>query len=311
MEARVRLGRVAREIESCIAAAGLPAGYADLLRTAVAVDDKVLSPNPSSCWPLLTLAAYQAASRGPWEPAIPAAAAAELLIAGFDLLDDLEDGDPNPVVEACGPAQALNVLAGLLMLAQGALLRLNERGVPADAVLAAQSELARSAAIAGGGQYLDLLSESGSILSEEEALDVTARKAASLVSCVCRIGARLGTDDPAFVDQIGRFGWHIGMAGQLRNDLRDVSPGRAGKSDLRRAKQTLPVVAAPAFGLDVDWTSRTSGDDESIRQALARSGTLHYTWVVAETHRENARVLLAKLGSDRRPEYFASLLELA
>lgn len=310
MDSRGWLTLVAREVEAAIDEAGLPTGYGSLLRLGLAEAGKVLSSNPSSRWPLLTLGSCEAASGGRWEHAIPAAAAMEVFIAALDLLDDLQDGDADGVIATCGEAQALNVSTGLLMLSQRMLLRLSDRGVGAETVLAVGRELAGAALTVGGGQHLDLAHESRPTISEQEALDVASRKSATLVSCACRIGARLGSDDLAVVDLLGRFGWHAGMAAQLINDLSDVAPGHPPKSDVRRGKKTLPLVSAATFGL-ITGSAAPPGDELAFREALAQSGALHYTWVVADMHRQQAADLLAELGPERPIEGLLGLLPRA
>lgn len=310
MRARERLARAAGEVRAAIEESGLPPAYAELISIGLAHEGKLLSPDPASRWPLLTLAACETASGGPCERAIPAAAAMEVFIAALDLLDDLQDGDPNPVVSRCGPAQAMNVSTGLLMLAQRLLLRLLDWDVGAETVVAVSGELASAAMTVGGGQHLDLLYESRPAVSEDEALDVISRKSATLISCACRIGARLGTEDQAVIDLLGRFGWHAGMAAQLLNDLRDVAPGHASKSDVRRRKKTLPLVAATAYGVSLE-VAPTSDGDAALREALAGSGALHYTWVVADMHRQEAARLLARLGPEHPTEALLALVKPA
>jgi geranylgeranyl pyrophosphate synthase len=161
-------------------------------------------------------------------------------------------------------------------------------------------------AVAGGGQYLDLASEAQPSASEEEAIDVAGRKTAALVAGACRVGARLGTDAPRVLDLLGRFGWHVGLADQLQNDLEGLQTER-GKSDRLRGKPTLPAIAARTFGeAEANWASESP--DSIPQMALADSGALHYTWVVMDLHRQQAKEIVGELGQDCPTEALLDIL---
>lgn len=293
-----------------IEGAGLPEGYAELLRLGVAERGKVLSPEPGSRWPLLVLAVCEAASGGEWRHAAPAAGAVEVFIAALDLLDDLQDEDPNLVVARCGRSQAINVSTGLVMLAQRLLRRLAPPRCPPELALAALRELDDAALLVGGGQYLDLHYEGRTDVSEETALDVASRKSAALVSCACRIGARLGADDGALIDGFGKAGFHAGLAAQLANDLGDVAPRHPEKSDIRRGKRTFPLVVATKLGLPDDWVGRAERAGRDPRDVLAESGALHYTWVIADLHKRQASEILDNLTTAAPVDAVRTLLKL-
>jgi len=221
------------------------------------------------------------------------------------VFDDIQDGDPNPIVTMVGIPQALNVAIGLLVLGQRALLRLPDRGVSPEVTLAVQRELADAIAVAGGGQYLDLALEARPSATEQDALEVAGRKTAALVAGACRVGARLGTADPRILDVLARFGWHAGLADQLQNDLHGLR-AEGGKGDQIRGKATLPATAARAFGLG---DGRAAAEPDAARQrALANSGALHYTWVVMDLHRQRAKEILKELGPAHPTEALFDLL---
>src|SRR5437667_6326425 len=81
-------------------------------------DGNSLSPTlPAGVWPLMTLLVAQHIS-----PEIDAqyagsvAIAVECFVCALDLLDDIEDDDQTPTVQAQGVGRALNVSTALLML---------------------------------------------------------------------------------------------------------------------------------------------------------------------------------------------------
>jgi len=85
--------------------------------------------------------------------------------------------------------------------------------------------------------------------TREHYLDVIAGKTASLIETSCRYGALLSGVDPAGVDAAAAYGFEVGMAFQLSDDLIDLvaDPEVSGKvpgTDLREGVRTLPVLYA-------------------------------------------------------------------
>ncbi len=88
-------------------------------------------------------------------------------------------------------------------------------------------------------------------------LDVISGKTASLVATSCRYGALLAGCAPAVVDEAARYGWNVGMAFQLCDDILDVASdhedsGKTPGTDLLEGVRTLPV----AFAVADDPTGR-------------------------------------------------------
>jgi len=86
-------------------------------------------------------------------------------------------------------------------------------------------------------------------LSEQEYLAIIGQKTAALFEGACYIGAYLaGTSTPESL-AAARFGYHIGMAYQIMDDLLDIAGGddvlrKTPGTDLRSAKPTLPLIHA-------------------------------------------------------------------
>jgi heptaprenyl diphosphate synthase len=100
----------------------------------------------------------------------------------------------------------------------------------------------------------------------EHYLRVIAEKTASLIATSTRLGAMLGGLPQTQVDALGDYGFALGMAFQLSDDILDIAgtPGESGKepgTDLREGVLTLPVLLA----LEHD------GADSELGRALARS----------------------------------------
>lgn len=74
-------------------------------------------------------------------------------------------------------------------------------------------------------------------------------KTALLMSICTRYGAMLGDAQPETVEALARFGYHLGMAFQIQDDILDFlgdeeTLGKPVGGDLREGKVTLPVIYA-------------------------------------------------------------------
>ena len=82
--------------------------------------------------------------------------------------------------------------------------------------------------------------------SEDEYYRLIQSKTASLMAAACELGALTGA--PAHRDALRRFGWELGMAFQIADDLLDYTAdsadtGKPSGLDLREHKVTLPLIA--------------------------------------------------------------------
>jgi heptaprenyl diphosphate synthase len=80
-------------------------------------------------------------------------------------------------------------------------------------------------------------------------MDVIRRKTAALIATSCRLGGMLSGAPPDVIDGLQRYGWSLGMAFQLSDDIMDVVADRStlGKEpgvDLKEGVYTLPVIYA-------------------------------------------------------------------
>jgi geranylgeranyl diphosphate synthase, type I len=210
------------------------------------------APGGKAVRPALVLASAQAAG-GSTVAAMPAAVAVELLHACTLLQDDVMDQDVTrrhrPTAwTVFGAAQAILAGDSLLALSFDVLSR---SGQPAAAQAAI--ELASTTDKVIEGQAMDLDFERAESVSLEDCVRMSAAKTASLLACACRLGGLFGGADEAICDALARFGRHVGMAYQFRDDLLGIwgDPRQTGKPslvDLRRRKKSLPVAAALAAG---------------------------------------------------------------
>jgi geranylgeranyl diphosphate synthase type I len=222
--------------------------------------------------PVLCLLSCEACG-GDWQQALPAAAGVELL-HNFSLIhDDIEDRDRTrrgrPTLWALwGEAQAINAGDALFSLAQLALLRLPERGVPAATTVTAQTLFNQACMALTGGQHLDLGFESRDTIPVAEYLAMIEGKTAALVACACELGALVAVAPDARRASLRAFGRHLGLAFQIRDDVLGVwgDPAITGKpagSDIARRKKSLPIL----HGLEQSAALRALFAQEKLTEA--------------------------------------------
>lgn len=318
MDSRVWLRAVEQEMEALLASPD-PRLYSfyGMMRYHLGWLDRHLEPVQSDggkrIRPWLCLLAC-AAVGGDAARALPAAAAIELL-HNFSLIhDDIEDNSPlrrhrETVWAIWGVPQAINVGDGMLMLSRLALHRLRERGVAADRVLQVARMLDDTCLRLCQGQYLDISFEERSDITVEEYLFMIGGKSASLIAASAEIGAALGTDDAAMVAAYRDFGWELGLAFQMVDDILGIwgdpaVTGKSAASDILSRKKTLPILYTLARGDARSQAlhslyARPNLDDTDIARVvelLEQSGALADVQARAETHTDRALAALARTG---------------
>lgn len=110
----------------------------------------------------------------------------------------------------------------------------------------------------------------------EHYLEVVSGKTASLIETSCRYGALLSGVDEAGVAAAATYGWNVGMAFQLSDDILDIASdhedsGKTPGTDLREGVRTLPVLYALESDPSGTLGQLLDGDlrDIEVEQALA------------------------------------------
>jgi geranylgeranyl pyrophosphate synthase len=277
---------VAGRVQALLHSAPVTPPYRVALAAALGLPGNILSEAPDARWARLVWTCCTTAG-GSWDDAVPVAAAVELFMVALDVLDDEEDGDESPLRAELGAPRTLNVSTGLLLLAQQGLLATAE-GMTAAGILL------NAALRACAGQHADLAAEPDRHIGPTDALAVAAGKSAPLVAVACRLGAfAAGADSPTQI-LYQRFGWYLGMAAQLANDLAAIRPGAGGKTDIALGRPTLPLACGTLPGSSMH--ARTG--DADTRAVLWSSGPAQLTWAVAETYCGYARELIPRLTAD-------------
>jgi geranylgeranyl diphosphate synthase type I len=288
-------------------------GVYEMVRYHLGLDDSG-APSGKRIRPLLGLLAY-ASIAGDHHAALPGAAAVELG-HNFSLVhDDIEDGDRErrhrPALWTIhGIPQAINTGDMLFSLSRVALHRLTDLGFSDAKVLRLMRLYDQTCVALCEGQYIDIwTSEHDEAMSVELYFDMIGRKTAALIAAAIEAGALLATDDDEIIRRYRAFGWALGMAFQLNDDLLGIwgDEDATGKepTDVAHKKKTLPVIFAFERAGPEDRArlaelygaaDPTTTDVGEIVRILERTGARDYTRDQARRHRDEALSELAAAG---------------
>jgi geranylgeranyl pyrophosphate synthase len=181
------------------------------------------------------------------------------------------------------------------------------------------------------GQALDLGFARRANVTVPEYFRMIGLKTASMLSTAAELGALTGGGDPRERLALRHYGWHLGLAFQVQDDLLDVvaDPRDFGKpigGDIVERKKTLLLLRATArargadrrflLGLLRHTGSATSGETGAARTRLVERVTAlyHETGALEDARREiqrNTDRALASLGPLRHTSAGTMLLWLA
>jgi geranylgeranyl diphosphate synthase type I len=264
------------------------------------------APRGKRLRPLLGLLVYQSIA-GEHQRALPGAAAVEMG-HNFSLVhDDIQDGSPErrhrPALWAItGVPQAINTGDTLFTLSRLALHRLESHGFTPRKVLDLMRLYDETCLALCEGQYLDIAaSERSAPMSVEGYLDMIGRKTAALIAGSVKAGAMLATDDERVIEAFRSFGWALGMAFQINDDLLGIwgDQHTTGKlaSDLEAHKRTLPLIHAMEHATEADRqrlltitrsASLPARQAAEARAIMERSGSRAFTRGRAAAWRDEA-----------------------
>lgn len=214
----------------------------DLLVQRVA--DHLLQAGGKRVRPALVLMAGRVEDR-PSEHLVPIAAAVELIhmatLVHDDIIDRADVRRGRPALRQAFDDQVA-VLSGDFLFAR-AFQILGATGRPS--VVATAADVVHAMCVGEIRQNLD----HGRIATVAEYLRRIEAKTATFLAASCRLGALATNATAAHSDALFRFGWHVGMAFQLIDDLLDIvaDPAKLGKSvasDFAQGVITLPVIYA-------------------------------------------------------------------
>jgi octaprenyl-diphosphate synthase len=228
----------------------------------------------------------------------------EYLHAATLLHDDLVDGASlrrgKPVAHRVW-GNSIAVLVGDFLLARALAITAGTERIAVVRILAELTEAMSQ------GEVHQLMRKGDTGLSEDEYLEVIRRKTALLFQAACRVSAVLADASTERQSALADYGFNLGMAFQVVDDLLDYvadTPqlGKATGADLREGKLTLPLIHAlrnarsadriwiAGLVRDVDFTEE---DFRKLLELLKGCGALRYAEKVAALYIDKAKAALA------------------
>ena len=277
--------------------------------------------------PVLCLSACEAVS-GSFEPALPAAAALEL-IHSFSLVhDDIQDRDElrhhRPTLwRVWGEGKAIVAGNALRGVADASVRGMVAAGAEPAQALDVAALLTEAHLEMIEGQYLDVSYEDRTDVGLQQYLVMISRKTGALIRCAMNIGAAIGTSDRRTVDAFRESGRALGYVFQIRDDILGVwgdeeATGKPVGADIRRRKKAFPAVYAMSKvrgearkTLDAKYAQEELDDDDIavVLEIMDGAGVREYAQSLAVEHCEQAMEHLSSV--ETAPESRRSIEEIA
>ena len=212
------------------------------------------------------------------------AAAIELLILSFDIIDDLQDQDTDNRWSKT-PDLSLNTSIAMLFMASK-IIRESSFEYKDIAVQLLEKYALQSI----NGQQLDLLN---CCQDEQSYLQMTKQKSGSLTAMSCLIGEVLAKGN--ITSEVEEYSMYIGIIQQIKNDIQDLKKWDS-KNDLLNKKYTLPIIFLFSTENDVsksvqDYYNKntvTFLDNNAIEKELASGGAIRYAIAVKNIYKHKA-----------------------
>jgi len=173
------------------------------------------------------------------------------------------------------------------------------------------------------GEVLQLVNAGDPDTTEERYFRVIHFKTAKLFEAAAQLGAIIAGDKPALTEAMRQYGYHLGMAFQLIDDMLDYSGSSSelGKNvgdDLAEGKPTLPLIYTMRNGSSKDRelirhaiTNKDGSQLAKVIEAVHRSKALHDTLLRAEQERESAIESIAGMPESNYKQALISLAQFA
>jgi octaprenyl-diphosphate synthase len=290
------------------------------VRTIWSLGGHVLSSGGKRLRPALVfLSAYAIGLPVQKERLVPLAASAELMHMATLIHDDVVDNTTmrrgRPTASALF-GNGVTVLTGDYLLAK-AMSLLAEDGDVQIIRTVAQIAIEMSE-----GEVLQMLHANDPSIAEQTYFEIIHKKTAVFIQGCCRVGALAARAPETLVNALARYGYHIGIAFQIADDLLDYvgDPARLGKpvgNDLREGKITLPLIFALRDAQPADReemlrlleTPIKDGEIELVLEFIRRYDGFARTQAVAARHARQAADALALLPPTPVRESMVALCE--
>lgn len=227
------------------------------------------------------------------------AAAIELLILSFDIIDDLQDKDSDYSWSKT-PELSLNVALAMLVMASKII-----RETSFEHKNRAIQILEEYALGSINGQQLDLLNN---CRDEQSYLQMIEQKSGSLTALSCLIGEVLAKGEIS--SQVKEYSKYIGIIQQIKNDIQGLKTwGR--KNDLLNKRYSLPIIYLLSQKNDVSNSVKNYYNDDIVavldnnatENELTNGGAIRYAITIKNVYKFKAlsyleNVAIKEVGKD-------------
>jgi geranylgeranyl pyrophosphate synthase len=247
-------------------------------------------------------------------PLIQLAAAVELIHLATLFHDDVIDEVETRRMQLSARAKYGNhasVLSGDYVLAE-ALLLVQQSGLSHT-----MPEFLRTISVLVRGESRETENKFNLNLSEAMYFEIISEKSASLFSLSCKVGGM--SYESEFSDLLGHFGWNLGMAFQMIDDLDDMLERPTGNPDcdLRNGYVSLPVIRTLANLKDghreslvnVIRRAEFTVDDERYIVGLCNNeGSITHTNAEIHKHLDRAAESLNRFEQSEAPKLLETIV---
>jgi octaprenyl-diphosphate synthase len=181
--------------------------------------------------------------------------------------------------------------------------------------------ISRATTALSEGEMLEVIQTADIDTTAEEYFEVIGNKTAVLLSAASEVGAILGRTDEARRLALRKFGYDLGVAFQLKDDILDYMSfdnvlGKQVGTDLKEGKITLPLIYTLRQATDrerssikriVEKNNLTRRDFERVRNIILKHGGIEYTSAVMSQYTESAK---GSLSTFEPSPYKSALLAL-
>ncbi|HEX2966310.1 MAG TPA: polyprenyl synthetase family protein [Syntrophorhabdaceae bacterium] len=171
------------------------------------------------------------------------------------------------------------------------------------------------------GEILEIIHTSNINTTESDYYEIIGNKTAVLFSAACEIGAILGDVPGPQRKALRNFGFNLGIAFQLRDDILDYTSydsvlGKKVGTDLKEGKLTLPFIRTLKLATENEKTlaeeiihknSISQKDFEKIRKLIDKHKGMDYAAAATEKYLGNARKYLDQFPASKYKDALLSL----
>ncbi len=290
------------------------------VRTIWSLGGHVLSSGGKRLRPaLVCLSAYATGLPVERNRLIPLAAAVELMHTATLIHDDVVD---NTTTRRGRPTASALFGNGVTVLTGDYLLAKAMNLLAEDGDIAIIRTISQIAIEMSEGEVMQMIHTGDASISEQTYFDIIRKKTAVFIQGCCRAGALVAGASEPIVEALSRYGYHIGMAFQIADDLLDYigNPARMGKpvgNDLREGKFTLPLIIALRESTPADRerllrmieSPVKDGEIQQVVKIIRRYDGFAQTQAIAAHHVRQAAEALCLLPSSTIRESLMALCD--